>query len=257
MTDLDLKRALERYTQAGADREAAAKQELLHRLVRCSAPRRLPWVVAAVLALTLSLAAFTPPGRALSAELGQAVAGLIETLFPPKDVTVAPEGMEETITHTPHGEEPASDPSGAALPGFVIYADEENYTITEEDGLMRIEPKNPPQIRGDDGAPVPPCCLTVEHRPELSLSAAGDTLAAELEQRYAQVEGPADSALLSGGLFLRGSDGTNWDDAQAEVHITQDGTGGVYVLTAQYFTEAAEGHGVRFSAMIATFQLVR
>lgn len=262
----DMKKALNAYTQAGADREKALKRELMARLP-ARAPRRsglgrLAAVAAAVM-VVLSLASFTPPGRALAAAVGERVMGLIETVFPPREVTVAPEGETENPVHMPHGDEPSAAPADPEstedpaevdiVPGYVIYVDEEIYTTAETENRMEITPLDPPAILGDDREPVPACMLTVEHRPELAFDAAEEAVTEELSERctdIAPVEGP------EGEVRLSGQDGLAWDSLCVDVRIVDDGQGGVYVLTAQYFMEAAEGHGTRFAAMMDTFRLV-
>lgn len=46
-------------------------------------------------------------------------------------------------------------------------------------------------------------------------------------------------------------------DSPVEAHyFFYDGSTGSYHITAKYFLEAAEGHGMRFSAMVDSFTLV-
>ena len=54
--------------------------------------------------------------------------------------------------------------------------------------------------------------------------------------------------------FLFAGNGAEWDDAQREVWLRPDGEGGVFILSASYFVEAAEGHGARFADMMETFR---
>ena len=87
--------------------------------------------LAAVVTLVLIFAWFlqTPMGVAAVEKVQQAVTQLIEVLFPPMDILVTPEGRSEIVSHEAHGREPE-----AAVPGFVIYVDEERYAMTEENG---------------------------------------------------------------------------------------------------------------------------
>jgi len=50
--------------------------------------------------------------------------------------------------------------------------------------------------------------------------------------------------------------GSNWDSPVETHYFFHDGAAGSYHLTARYFLEAGEGHGVRFSAMAASFTLI-
>ena len=45
----------------------------------------------------------------------------------------------------------------------------------------------------------------------------------------------------------------DWDALRMRVALVDDGCGGAYRITMQYFLEAAEGHGARFDAMLRTF----
>lgn len=75
----------------------------------------------------------------------------------------------------------------------------------------------------------------------------------QLAETCAQV---SEAEETESALFRTAGDGTAWDDAQAMVLCVDDGYGGSFVLTARYFTEAAEGHGVRFRDMMDTFTVV-
>lgn len=74
-----------------------------------------------------------------------------------------------------------------------------------------------------------------------------------MSESYAQVSGAEE---VREQLRLTAGDGDAWNDAHAEVACLDDGLGGSFTLTARYFTEAAEGHGVRFQDMMGTFAVV-
>ena len=80
---------------------------------------------------------------------------------------------------------------------------------------------------------------------------------AALEAEFDMVE---DQPGTEGRVALSAWDGDEsgavWDAANAAVTLADDRQGGVFVLTARYFTEAAEGHGVNFADMAASFQPV-
>ncbi len=139
-------------------------------------------------------------------------------------------------------------PAEAAVPDFILYVNPERYRTVQADGVYTVEPLSSPEG-------LPACDLRITHLANTSLSAAAETAAAELAATYASVSQITASPRAE-GLLCTGSDGTAWDDAQAEVHLVDDGQGGVFRLTARYFLEAAEGHGARFADMIATFQVL-
>ena len=64
------------------------------------------------------------------------------------------------------------------------------------------------------------------------------------------------AAILPGSLYLRASNGTDWDSEQAELWFVEDGRGGTFVLISRYFLEAEEGMGARFRDMASSFRVV-
>lgn len=121
---------------------------------------------------------------------------------------------------------------------FYISVDQEFYRLVQEGDSARIEPLDAPED-------LPPCDLEIRHFPGVTLDQAVSDAKAWCES-YAFCEEAGDGV-------LRAWDGTDWDDAQADIRLVEDSRGGVYRLTARYFLEAAEGHGVRLNAMMNTF----
>lgn len=131
--------------------------------------------------------------------------------------------------------------------GFAIYVNEDIYETSEEDGVYTIRPRS---ALPED---FPPIDLTITHLENCSKDQAMEDISKTLAETYAQVsevQTAADTLRCSAG------DGTAWDAAQAEVLCVDTWYGGCFVLTARYFTEAAEGHGVRFQDMMNTFAVV-
>lgn len=100
--------------------------------------RRHHWV-AALLAILLGAALFTQTaaGGAAAAVVKEQVSSWIESLFPPKELTAAPEGAPENATYSAGGQLPQQD-STAARPGFALYYDPERYVMTEENGAAYL-----------------------------------------------------------------------------------------------------------------------
>ncbi len=134
-----------------------------------------------------------------------------------------------------------------ASPAFLLHLDP-SYTLSEKDGKWWLNPVEPPE------SSLPWCGMTIEHRPGVSPETAAEAAAGEF--RASDFDEVSDIETDSRGLTFHASYGTDWDDAQADVWVIDDRDGGCYVLTGQYFLEAAEGHGVRFANMAATFQPV-
>ena len=141
-------------------------------------------------------------------------------------------------------------------PPFSIYFDESSYHIYEPDGLYIIRPND--QLQG-----MPACQLEIAHMPNTSLDEAVEAIRQQAEILYRSVtlmdEATVDLAWgwpeNTARRFLLASDGTGWDDRQADSWFVEDGQGGVFVLTSSYFLEAAEGFGARFYDMVCTFRV--
>ena len=97
--------------------------------------RTVQFRIAAMIALVLAGILFlqTPMGVAAVEIVKESVSRLIETLFPPKDIIVMPEGTPEVIHHEAQGRDPEED-----TPGFAMYVDTESYVMTEENGIYYV-----------------------------------------------------------------------------------------------------------------------
>ncbi len=212
-----------------------AEEALLERSERTggAARRRRAWAAAACVLAAVSLLLLSQRERLFPGDAPPEGGKTVEQLtFPEAD------GRAFHMLQIQYG--PEVPPKSVC--DFVIFVNEETYQVTEQDGAYVIAP-----ILTQPGG-LPPCRLTITRREGLSPGEALAQEAGELRKAYAQV------TEQDGALFA--SDGTNWDSAQADVTFVDDGQGGTYVLTAAYFLEAAEGHGIRFRDMAGTFQVI-
>lgn len=133
---------------------------------------------------------------------------------------------------------------------FLIYVNEERFTVYEEEGLY--------SIRSTDPLPedFPVCGLDILHLPDTAPDAARLEAKRAAGEHNLAVSAEDLSAPLPDALYLRASAGTAWDDEQAELWFVSDGQGGSFVLTARYFLEAEEGLGARFQDMVSSFRVV-
>lgn len=220
-----------------------ADEALLERSEQSStARRRIPWAVlgglAACACLVLFLVTFLPE-RAPTAE-------------PPVSAE-EPVPISEPVLLRLDGEDVGAfhlyQPSISEERGFVLYVNQESYHCREEDGVYLVEPLFAPPSE------LPPCRLEIVQRAYVSPQYAAEQAAVKLRETYAEVSDITENRVL-GWLTVSASDGTAWDDAQADVYVVSDCQGGAYILTARYFMEATEGHGVRFRDMVGTFEAV-
>ena len=134
----------------------------------------------------------------------------------------------------------------AQAPAFLLYVNESIYRITTDGDSFVILPALP-------SSELPPCDLTIVHRTNTMLEDEVIAQETELQTAYETVtraEIPAPDRRVT----LCASSGTDWDDVCCDVTVIPDGQDGVFVLTARYFTEAAEGHGVRFADIVMSLR---
>lgn len=132
---------------------------------------------------------------------------------------------------------------------FIVYVNEGIYYSYDSDGVYTICPIE----AASDG--LPECKLEIAQVGGLSVTESAETIASTLVDDYTNVLNITDS-ILTGGLYIHADNGPEWNAEQLDLHVVDDSQGGVFVITASYFTEAIEGHGARFSDMIGTFQVV-
>ena len=206
------------------------------------------WIAAAI-ALVMILTFFqTAPGVEALEIVKEAVTSFIETLFPPKDIPVDVEGETEVKHHEAGGREPEMQEDGTVTtPGFAIYYDTELYTMSEEDGVTYIR-----FVADND---LPPCEVEIRHIPGVAPDDGAEAAKQEIEQSWKSVSEVRNLETREGFVFAF-SAGTNWDSACGDVFFLSDGRDGCFQITAHYFVEAMEGHGVRFAQMVQTFEVI-
>ena len=262
--------------EAGKCREQAAPAK------KAKSNRTVQFRIAAMIALVLAGILFlqTPMGVAAVEIVKESVSRLIETLFPPKDIIVMPEGTPEVVHHEAQGRDPEEN-----TPGFALYVDTESYVMTEENGIYYVRQipieYDRESIRDQQAA------LLEGLSPE-EQEAAIDARIQELKEFYASL--PANEIEIRevpGKEFsayaeeIRNQMSTDWEiteeliwvdrplaftfsasggivwDSPHEVHYFVDnGKQGTFHIIARYRLEAAEGHGMRFTSMIQTFEVV-
>lgn len=206
---------------------------------------------AAVLAVALIVVWFTrtPTGVVLAKTMHEQVVRFIETLFPPKDIPVAPEGEIEEIEHTAQGKEPESD-----APGFAIYVDAERFYMTEENGNYYIRPI------GADETSALICEMEIQEMTDIARDEAAQAVLDRIREEQEAGKWDSVSELETDTdmerLHFCASEGVDWDSAQEEHYFYQADGQKTYHITLRYFLEAAEGNGTRFHAMLDTFTSV-
>ena len=235
-----------------------ADPELVVRSERRRRDRRLGYLLAAAACLTLVLtlgrvlplwtgpSAVTPPDPPGTEDPDAVIPPGPAKPDPDGQTLALPErgseiGTLRLLSYAPQSQEPVN---------FLIYVNEEQFNIREENGLY--------SIRSIDSLPegFPECGLDILHLPGTSLSGAEEAAREALKDRYTELTSEELSAALPGSLYLRASAGADWDSEQAELWFVGDEQGGTFVLTARYFLEAEEGMGLRFRDMASSFRVI-
>lgn len=174
---------------------------------------------------------------------------MVNNIFPPKDIAVAPEGMTEEVGHAAQVKEPESE-----VPGFAIYVDTERYYTVEENEKFYIRP-----IGAEENSKLI-CEMEIEKMPDVSWEEAAQTIRNQMceEQDAGKWDSISDISHDTDikRLHFYASEGTDWDSTQEEHYFYQMDGQGTYHIVLRYFLEATEGNGTRFHAMLDTFTLV-
>ena len=265
MTDREVKTALSALTDGAAAQAGPMKEQALGNIARKERQRKQArrrfFATAAAAVVVFGVFLRTDTGTALAAEVKQGAKRLVIALLGPKQVTAVVEGEEHTQDYTPVGKDtveqatgevtPGAEAAGEETPGFAIWIDAESYEMVEEDGVSYIRPHGWEDL--PDYIPVL-CQMAIEHLPHTTAADAAQAAKEDLEQRFGQAEALWQMELDSATALMTSSgEEGGWDALRMRVALVDDGCGGAYRITMQYFLEAAEGHGARFDAMLRTF----
>lgn len=256
-------------------------EALNEKKIGSTAKKRVLIVSAAAACMLVLFMRFVPAGQVMAAQIREQVERLLEELFPPKDLSLIVEGIKENISHEAYGEQPAR----AQEAGFVIYVDKDSYEMTQEADCHIIRGKRMIYTRQDairDNAMLladlpeeekeqkiqeivqerqtfydnfPTGEIRITQKQAVSVEDAAGEMKQELSEHDDDVSDIIVSELPK-GLYLRAEEGTAWDCEVKEVYFVDNGFGGVFIITASYIMEAAEGTGARFHSMIETFRVL-
>lgn len=235
--------------------------------------------LAAVVALVLTFTFFlnTEPGATAAEYVKEKVSSLIETLFPPKKMTIIVEGAELEGSYVADGTEPGAD-AVSAQPGFAIYYDTDSYIMEKEGDVTYIRPYFKPMTRekimeeyGDYLAllseekrereiarlmelqldpSLPECEMEIIHL-DVPYEQASSQERAELEKQW-EINEYTDSDRITFCMH----DGVEWNSPLEDRYYISDEQGGCFRIVCRYYVESAEGVGVRFAAFVDTFTVI-
>ncbi|MCM1088428.1 MAG: hypothetical protein NC419_09740 [Muribaculaceae bacterium] len=239
---------------------------------------------------------FVPAGQVMASQIRERAECLLEELFPPKDISLTLEGMEENIPHEVYGKLPeemgkfpkeTEEVPGESTDkaGFAIYVDTNLFELIEEEDYYLIREKRIIYTRQDairDNAmllaDLPEEEVeqkiqeivektqefydnfpTGEIRVMQTQEISVENAAGEMKEELIEHYADVSDVMVSElpkGLYLRADEGVESDCEVKEVYFVDNGLGGVFIITASYIVEATEGTGSRFHSMIETFRVL-
>jgi hypothetical protein len=186
-----------------------------------------------------SIAAAVTIVLGLNTQYGQAAVGKIKEIFAPNKVVKQEiEGMPSQNNLTLK--------EGSK---YIIYIDEEMYTMQKVDGKDKITPKN-------KAANYPEVFMEIEQIKDKKPEVVAAELEKELKGKYPRYENKGTVKDPVNGILLRASSGIKSKDTVVQYYLVDNTKGGTFVIKEQYFVEAAEGHGARFYHMLKEFRIV-
>lgn len=187
-----------------------------------------------------SMAAALALAIGLNTEYGQAAVDKIKELFVPNKVVKQQiEGMDE-------------DSNVALKEGsskYIIYIDEERYTMEKVAGKDRIAAK----IKGEN---TPEVFMEINQVEGKKPDAVASEIEEELKRKYQKVENRGEVDYPLKATLIYANSGMNYNSTVIRYYLVDNTKGGTFVIKQQLFVEAEEGHGARMDNMLKEFKVI-
>ena len=259
---------------AGESRKELSSEEKKARI------RHTHYKIAAIIAFVLACILFlqTPVGVAAVEAVKEQVSDWIESLFPPKNITLTPEGMTEVVPHGAIGWEPKD-----GSPGFAMYIDTERYYGIEENGAYYVRPipteYDREEIRRQESAilkdlppaeqeayidkriqelkgfyaSLPPVEIEIRHITNTDYKTYAEATLTQMAEIWYRVKELGFDAPDRYGFLVAGE--TKWDAPHQYHFFIDDRSGGTFHIISKSYLEA-DGASYRFGVMIDTFTVL-
>lgn len=176
----------------------------------------------------------------LNTQYGQATVGKIKDLFVPNKVVKQQlEGMEE------QGNMGLKEGSMK----YIIYIDEERYTLEHLEGKDKITAKSMPEN-------APEVFMEIQQIKDKTPEVIALEIEKDLTPNYIKVEnrGTINEPIKS--TLVYANNGTKWNSAIVKYYLVDNTKGGTFIIKQQFFLEAEEGHGARLNNMLKEFKII-
>lgn len=196
--------------------------------------RVIPMIVTAAAALVIVFSLTTETGMAL-------MKGIKDLFVPEKEIIQSIEGQdEETDVHLNEG----------TNADYVIYLDETRYKMIngeESDIITTIEPLP---------AQYPEVTMEIKQIADEKPEDLVGKIEAQLKKDFPALRAVEQVTDPIEGFWLHGTAGNDARSKVVTAYVISNGKAGSFVITENYFLEAAEGHGARFHHMLKSFEIV-
>lgn len=179
----------------------------------------------------------------LTLPAGTAMMKSIQNWFAPeKQIEIELEGDKEQTQGQVHVDEESR---------YAIYYDKERYKLVQEEGKDVITTIDPlPE-------PFPQVSLTIEQDVSKKPEELAQEIAEQLASEYAEVREIEQVTSPVNGYSIHAIDGHDRLSKVITVYVTSNEQEGSFILTNNYFLEAAEGHGSRFRQTLEQFEVLK
>jgi len=196
--------------------------------------RVIPIIITTAAALIIAFSLQTDTGMAF-------IKGIKDMFVPEKVITQSIEGQDEkTDVNLNEG----------ADAEYIIYVDETRYKMINGDKADVITTIEPLPEK------YPEVTMEIRQVADQKPEALVKKFETELKKDFPELRAVETVTEPVEGFLLHGLNGSDWDARVVHAYVISNGKDGSYIITQNYFLEAAEGHGARFHHMLESFELV-
>jgi len=196
--------------------------------------RVIPIIITTAAALIIAFSLQTDTGMAF-------IKGIKDMFVPEKVITQSIEGQDEkTDVNLNEG----------ADAEYIIYVDETRYKMISGDKADVITTIEPFPEK------YPEVTMEIKQVADQKPEALVKKFEAELKKDFPELRAVETVTEPVEGFLLHGLNGSDWDAKVVHAYVISNGKDGSYIITENYFLEAAEGHGARFHHMLESFEIV-
>jgi hypothetical protein len=196
--------------------------------------RYIPVIITAAAALVIAFSLQTDTGLAF-------IKGIKDMFVPEKEIIQSIEGQDEAAN---------VNLNEGTNSEYIIYVDETRYKMIngkETDVITTIDPlpEKYPELTME-------IKQVANEKPEDLVG----KIEAELKIDFPDLRAVETVTEPVEGFWLHGTTGSEWDSKVVTAYVISNGKEGSFVITENYFLEAAEGHGARFHHMLESFEII-